>query len=62
MQGVSNTMAILKSKRVCFPKEGIANEQAVRIVVKYLKDNPNRLHENEIALIMIALMHAYPCE
>ncbi len=46
---------------VCFPEKGIKNDQGVRVVIKYLKDNPAKLHENEILLIMLAYANAYPC-
>jgi hypothetical protein len=66
LQGVRNTMIILDSGldpslRVCWPKEGINNGQAVRIVLHYLKANPEQLHKDEVLLAMIAFRSAYPC-
>lgn len=49
-------------ERFCLPKEGIENGQMVRIVVKYLKDNPAKLHERAEWLILDALSNAFPCK
>ena len=46
----------------CVPKDGIPNTQAARIVVKYLRDNPAKLHENKAVLAVLALKEAYPCK
>lgn len=46
----------------CFPEDGISNAQAVRIVVKYLKDNPAMLHRDGRFLIVLAFHNAYPCK
>lgn len=66
IQGVNNTMILLNNSidiiyRACWPKGGITNEQGVRIVVKYLKENPNILHQHEVALIMLAFLEAFRC-
>ena len=63
-QGVRNTMQLLPNNefKACFPKNGISNGQATRIIVSYLKKNPAKLHENEIALIIMAYIDAYPCK
>jgi len=46
----------------CGPEGGINNGQASRIVVKYLKDNPQELHRHEGSLVIKAFMVAYPCD
>ncbi|WP_448123653.1 Rap1a/Tai family immunity protein [Pseudomonas veronii] len=52
---------ILKSeKQVCAPK-GMTNEQAARITVKYLKENPSKLHQDGSSLVVFALLDSYPC-
>jgi hypothetical protein len=66
LQGVRNTMVILDTAlelplRTCWPKDGINNGQAVRIVVRYLKDNPEQLHQDEVFLTLLAYKAAYPC-
>jgi hypothetical protein len=67
VEGVRNTMQILDSKlppdyRTCFPKDGITNEQALRILVKFLEDNPVMLDNNDTFLTMAAYRTAYPCK
>ena len=47
--------------KACFPEKGIDNGQATRVVVKYLKNNPALLHEDEVLLIILAFLEAYPC-
>ena len=46
---------------VCLPQQGISNDQAIRIFVKYLRDNPGTLHETGRVLLYIALAKAFPC-
>src|SRR5690349_11937086 len=46
----------------CFPKDGISNTQATRIVLKYLRDNPAILHNEGRFLIVTALHEAFPCK
>lgn len=41
---------------------GVTPEQAIRIVVKYLEDNPNLLHMSDSGLIALALVNAFPCK
>ena len=67
VQGVRNTMTILDtglnpSMHTCWPPDGIDNGQAVRIVVQYLKRSPERLHEDEVFLSMLAFRAAFPCK
>jgi hypothetical protein len=44
----------------CLPDE-IPNGQIVRIVLKSIRDNPDKSHEGTAILIMGALGHAFPC-
>lgn len=53
---------LLKESRVCFPEGGITNGQGIRIVVKYLQENPSLLHLSDTLLTMVALGQAYPCK
>jgi len=48
-------------KWFCSPEGNITNEQYVRIIVKYLKDNPKDLHRSGTMLALLALTDAYPC-
>ena len=45
----------------CPPKDGVSGQQAELIVEKYLKDNPDKLHENASLLAYVALMKEYHC-
>jgi hypothetical protein len=46
---------------VCVPLN-VTNEQAVRIVVKYIDDRPQRQHESFSALVIAALSAAFSCK
>jgi|SRR5215467_6927235 len=45
----------------CAPKE-MQIGQAVRVIVKYLRDHPERLHERGIILALTALQDGFPCK
>ena len=49
-------------KNVCTPDQGIANDQAARILVKYLRENPEILHKSARTSLYVALAKAFPCE
>lgn len=66
MQGITNSNMIYQVRApgkelLCLPKNGIENGQAARVVVKYLRDHPEQLHENDFVLAMRALRDAFPC-
>ena len=44
----------------CIPTE-VTVEEAVKVVMKYLNDNPTQLHHRDAFLIAIALAKGYPC-
>jgi hypothetical protein len=48
--------------RPCIPESGIATIQGVRVVVKYLKDHPEMLHNDASFLVLTALKNAFPCK
>ncbi|MGF6199798.1 Rap1a/Tai family immunity protein [Pseudomonas laurylsulfatiphila] len=65
-QGVRHTMRLVNEKlppqyQTCFPS-GITNGQGMRIVLKYLQDHPDRLHEQDSDLVYLAYKTAYPCK
>ncbi len=67
LQGVRNTLQLYDqglnpALRTCWPKDGITNGQAVRIVVHYLKSKPAQLHVDEVMLTIMAFKSAYPCK
>ncbi len=48
-------------KHAC-PPSNASTAQAVRIVVKYLHDNPERLHMPASVLVTDAIRSAFPCK
>ena len=46
----------------CLPPQGIAVEQAIRIVVKYLEGHQEDLHLTRRSLVWTALGEAFPCK
>lgn len=54
--------AVSKSKPLYCMPSGVTMGQMVRIIVKYLKENPEQLHEDGTMLIAAALRDAYPCK
>lgn len=49
------------NKIVCTPERGITNDQAARIFVKYLRENPETLHQTGRMSLYVALVKAFPC-
>lgn len=49
------------SKAICTPERGITNDQAIRVFVKYLRENPKVLHESGRMSLFVALAKAFPC-
>jgi hypothetical protein len=51
------------SSLICFPKTGfMPTPQVVRIVVKYLRENPTHLGEPGASLVLLAMQEAFPCK
>jgi hypothetical protein len=48
--------------RACLPEHGVQTGQGIRIVVKYLKEHPELLHNESLFLVDQALMDAFPCK
>lgn len=64
VHGVSDMLAIYKDKlpvKFCVPST-ISYGQSVRIVTKYLQDNPAMLNNHDPLLVLLALQDAYPCK
>jgi hypothetical protein len=67
VQGVGTTYFTLgpslpQGQKPCFPAGGIKNEQGVRIVLKFLRDNPNILDINESLVALAAFKAAFQCK
>lgn len=68
LEGVRETMQYLnellepRARVVCWPPKGINNAQSVRVVLKYMRDNPNKLHEDPVFLTMMSFRDAFPCK
>lgn len=65
IDGTLNTVHILNEVlepkyRTCWSKEG-TNGQAVRVVLKFLRNNPETLHNDDTVLVILAYNNAYPC-
>lgn len=45
----------------CGPEQGVSSSQLVRVVHKYLSDNPEYLHQQGNVLVAGALIKAFPC-
>lgn len=47
---------------VCFPSDGtVTTGQITSIVLKYLKENPEKAHERTATLVVLAAKTAFPC-
>ena len=62
LDGMSLAVGSTKSQRVvCLPERGITNDQAARLLVKYLRENPQTLHQSGRMSLYIALAKSFPC-
>lgn len=46
----------------CLPATGLSIDQATRVVVRYLEDHPNELHESARSSVFLALRTAFACK
>lgn len=64
VQGVTDMLVIYQDKlpnKFCVPSD-IPYGQGVRIVVKYLQDNPKLLNNQDTVLVLAAYADAYGCK
>ncbi|MEG0120891.1 MAG: Rap1a/Tai family immunity protein [Pseudomonas sp.] len=66
VEGVLKTLRALnhqlpKPMQTCFPPREITNGEAVRVVVKYLRET-EMTETDDATLAMFAIQDAYPCE
>jgi hypothetical protein len=66
VSGVLDGLTLLNWKGgetpVCLPAGGVGNEQAVRVVVKYLRENPAELHVSARVSVLVAIGEAFKCK
>lgn len=67
LEGVHGAMSALKPSlpqevQTCFPKGEMEIMQAVRIVMKYLRENPEQHHESAAFNVAMAYALAFPCK
>ena len=62
VQGVLDTYAGFhkESQLFCMPN-GVTTYQVMRILIKYLNENPEMLHDDAMFLILSGLRNVYPC-
>lgn len=61
LEGVTSMHPSTLPPRSCLP-EGGTYTQVMQVLVKYLKDHPERLHEDQTVLTVDALVTAFPCK
>ena len=66
VQGAMEPMILFNHKlppksRICVPDD-LSTNVAVKIVYKFLKQNPGLRNEPETALVLLALKKPYPCQ
>ena len=55
-------MSSATNAKACFPSKGISAEQAVRLIVEWLKKHPENLHKSGSDEMLLAFANAFPCK
>lgn len=50
----------LPNSKICFP-HGVSNDQIIKVILRFLRAHPERLHEDFRILSMVAALQAWPC-
>jgi len=58
--GVMDSAVLWADQPYCTPR-GSTNNQATLVVIKYLKNNPEKLHMEAVEIVLLALLDAFPC-
>jgi Rap1a immunity proteins len=45
----------------CIPDAGVENQQVVRVVLKFIRENPAMAHISTRMLFLVAMERAFPC-
>ena len=65
IKGVSDmtkiSQEVLGSQKVICSPEGVTGDQLQKVIVKWLRENPESLHENAASLIWVVQKEAFPC-
>ena len=59
-QSQPDAIGVKNVKKVCVSEE-IDNKQAIKVVLKYLQDNPAQLHLPANYLVRLSIEGAFPC-
>ncbi len=60
--GAYEGMKYMAKQKVWCRPEGVTFGQIKKVVIKYLKENPQRLHELYVELVLSAMREAFPCK
>jgi hypothetical protein len=60
MNGYIRALSIAEMPQFC-PPQIMTNSQAVRIFVKFVDDNPERMHHEGPMIAVLAFSKAFPC-
>ena len=61
LRGIGDMTRLAPSLGVCIP-DAADGYQAMRVVVKFLTDHPERLHERDTWLVLGSFQKAWPCQ
>jgi hypothetical protein len=53
--------SLQKASAVCLPDDGVSTGQGLIVLVKYMNDHPEELHEQTSILAFRAFVKAWPC-
>jgi hypothetical protein len=49
------------ASQFCLPADGISNDQAIKVFLKWAREHPEELHKSARVSLLIALKDAFPC-
>ena len=63
VRGAVDTISVYEMEGcplICIPEE-VTMGQAMRVIMKYIKDHPEQLHAHAAVITIVALKGAFPC-